>query len=101
MFQGAIQRQSESALFLHICETATTLKQQDTGATLPMVILYCGQSYKRKGDATEVRRDLGALPDAALSLSAASQRPEQCVWNSACCDSCIGERWEVDGDEYR
>ena len=26
-----------------------------------MVISYVGQSYKRKGDATAVRRDLGAL----------------------------------------
>ena len=27
-----------------------------------------GKSYKREGDATEVRRDLGALPDATLSF---------------------------------
>jgi len=69
MFQGAIQRQSESALFLHIGQNSNNTETTGHSATLPTVFSYCGQSYKRKGDATEVRRDLGALPDATLSLS--------------------------------
>src|SRR6266480_2979444 len=100
MFQGAIQRQSESALFLHIGQNSNNTETTGHSATLPTVFSYCGQSYQRKGDATEVRRALGARPDATLSLRAASQRPEQCVWYSACCNRSSGKRCEVDGDEY-
>jgi hypothetical protein len=69
MFQGAIQRQPYNALFLRIGQNSNSTETTGHSAALPIVISYCGQSYKRKGDATEVLWDLGALPDATLSLS--------------------------------